>query len=441
MGARQGFFINITFSQCSPGTLLFPGDETAIFGDSSGLIAGAQTNIPVVNNTTHSHDASKPYFRDLAKTACFVDLEGAEAALLESVPRDASRPAKLTSMMMDKSQLLEHLIASVYGGKYENLLGELQLSFMLFMLLYSYPALQHWKSLVNAICSSEAFLTRHVDVTAAFMKVFYSQLSFSPVDFFESELSKDNFLRPVVLSLFSSLDGSGAATDEHLQEHQRRLFLFLRKKFNLFGDRDNAGSTVSGDFSAAGLGMQEDDEDGPVVVSQEEIRALQQYARDSGTGGEDAMEYSEDSADITVERTPQSELVGQTACAERWSEIDLQLRGQSHSLTGTQIPLPAVSATPKALPPPATTVATTLTTMSPAEVEAGMYGWRYPLLFESMARSQGREDLTMAAARILDQHGEEIELGDSADGRTASGRLAEAQRYLEDEVTKRGVSR
>jgi hypothetical protein len=40
--------------------------------------------------------------------------------------------------MLDKSTLLEHLIAEEFGGRYQELLGELQLSFLLFMLIYSY---------------------------------------------------------------------------------------------------------------------------------------------------------------------------------------------------------------------------------------------------------------------------------------------------------------
>jgi hypothetical protein len=338
--------------------------------------------------------------------------------------------------MLDKSPLLERLITVTYGGSFENLLGELQLSYMLFMLLYSYPALQHWKRLVNTICSAEAFLAKHTAFTAAFMKVFYSQLSFSPVDFFESELSKDNFLRPVITTLFSSLEGdTGAPIDEHLQEHKRRLFLFLRKKFNLFGDRDDGDAMSSGDYSAAMGGGGEDDEDGPVVVSQEEIRALQRYSgSDVIEEGDAEMEGVEDNSSAVLSKVT-------TSCADRWSEIDKQLTSQpAHSLDRNVIPMPVAVHSVVSVPVPISTPAPHVP-MSPAQMEAAMFGWRYPLLFESMLRTQGREDMTMAAARILDQNssGEEQEEGDSSDGRTAVGRLAEAQRYLEDEVSRRAV--
>ncbi len=114
-----------------------------------------------------------------------------------------------------------------------------QLSFVLFLLLYSYPALEQWKALVSLISESERVLLhgpssstnssrapqagsktnmnnrpgsnrgdasqmKEGNFGALFIRTFYEQLNYVPEDFFENELSKDSFLKPVVSSLFSA---------------------------------------------------------------------------------------------------------------------------------------------------------------------------------------------------------------------------------------------
>jgi len=56
-----------------------------------------------------------------------------------------------TIYCLDKSELLEALISTDIFGCWEDMLGELQLSFLLFLLLYSYPALEHWKYMVTFV--------------------------------------------------------------------------------------------------------------------------------------------------------------------------------------------------------------------------------------------------------------------------------------------------
>jgi hypothetical protein len=58
----------------------------------------------------------------------------------------------LSEQCMDKSTLLAGLVSHCYGGQWQELLGDLQLSFLLLMLLYSHAALMHWKKLVDLVC-------------------------------------------------------------------------------------------------------------------------------------------------------------------------------------------------------------------------------------------------------------------------------------------------
>jgi len=138
-----------------------------------------------------------------------------------------------------------------YYKSFDNLLGELQLAFILFLFLLSYPALAHWKQLMYIISSSQRILTTNPAFTTSFTRILYEQLSFAPEDFFENELSKDNFLRPICSSLFASLQGPPKSNDNNnnsesnhrhpdIIEHKNRLFQFVRKRFGLFDSNNNA---------------------------------------------------------------------------------------------------------------------------------------------------------------------------------------------------------
>lgn len=287
----------------------------------------------------------------------FTDIMAVEAKFLEQINSCGSNFAnKLTQLNIDKSIILEDLIAKEYSKKWENLLGELQLSFLLFMLIYSYTALQAWKKLIFTICSSEKYLKSYPLFTIKFLKIFYEQLKFTPDDFFVTEISQDNFLCPSLSNLFSSLSDDSISTknitndinnwktDEMKQFHEsrKRFFNFIQKKFSLFTalclpheDRFNIVA-----------------EDLPVLV-EEEI---------SSTASED----------------------GQNA--------------QIHSEPFLQ-------------------------PMSLLELQNAQFSWRYPVLYESMLGSQGREDLVMTAMRVLE---------DAAASKALRG---EAERYVTEEVS------
>ncbi len=379
-----------------------------------------------------------PHFRDVARTACFVDLKAVESTLVEAVPRDAHHGSRLTHMMLDKSELLRHLIEDTphYGGRYANLLGEMQLAYMMFMLLYSYPALQHWKLLVSIVCSSESYLAAHPNFTSAFMRAFYSQLNFSPVDFFESELSKENFLGPVISALFSSLDGSGVlSSNAFLLEHKKRLFAFLRKKFNLFDGVEMEDSEAHGGFDSM---MSLSAEDAPVFVSEEEIAAIQRY---SAAGAEaEGVSMTADSADALV-----SPVADSSACAVRWAAIAAQMqqsfaamevdsdRARLPQPIGVSVSSPSPLSQPSTAAPPTAQLPVSMTRW---ELEAAQFSWRYPLVYDSMAAAQGREDMAMAAVRIIEET-EQLGGNATSEQQQALNQLRlEALRFVEDEVSK-----
>jgi hypothetical protein len=207
---------------------------------------------------------------------------------INALPDPSQRATQLTALYMDKSLLLETMVVEKYNGLWENLLGELQLSFVLFLLIFCHDSLEQWKRLVDTICRSESYLLAKPDFAMAFMRALYEQMNFTPSDFFHDELSKDSFLRPALSHLFESLAGAEAlAVSSSLVEHRKRLLTFLQKKFDMFGEvYDGDG----GQLMDATNGYLCDDDDAPVVVDLDlDSKATTQSAGEAPLSGEEAV--------------------------------------------------------------------------------------------------------------------------------------------------------
>ncbi|KAE8666948.1 Detected protein of confused Function [Hibiscus syriacus] len=81
---------------------------------------------------------------------------------------------QLTSLNLDKTELLETVLVKDYGGSEESLLGELQFAFIAFLMGQSLEAFMQWKSLVSLLlgCTEAPFHTRSRLFTK-FIKVLY----------------------------------------------------------------------------------------------------------------------------------------------------------------------------------------------------------------------------------------------------------------------------
>lgn len=501
-------------ADCVPGSLIYPGDD-------SDVLVLEKTPAQKLRHPIKEEAGSsvKPYFADTARVARFSDLKMVEMEIMESIPEGPQKASALTAMMMDKSDIIEHLIKFFYNGSSLDLLGEIQLSFVLFMMLYSYPALNQWKQLIYAVCSSERYLQNNPPFTAAFMRVLFGQLNFAPADFFENELSTQNFLRPAITALFSAL--SGAAVNPTLFEHKKRLRAFLQKKFNLYATEPFSSVDESTGMQVT---YEEEDlyniaeEDLPTFVSASELGSAGFGAQcaHTGTSAAAAATMSADAdgmmdqmhiGDVKVpfssvfqltEKHPTSAAADSQGFNTRWAAIDSALLQSPASATalgsigmdessnnsrddyetqgedrlgrlGTGAFLGAAHgsntnarrhdgnasiesktrepdegnfptevtpvASAQAQPQPAAT-----SSWSPAEREAALFSWRYPLVFESMALTQGREDMVMTAARILEEGCPPV----GVDGRHSTGsveeivamRYSEAERFVEYEVSK-----
>ncbi|KAG4964794.1 hypothetical protein AAZV13_14G064500 [Glycine max] len=162
---------------------------------------------------------------------------------------------ELTSLNLDKTQLLETLLAKDYGGSEDLLLGELQFAFVAFLMGQSLEAFLQWKSLVSLLFGC----------TEAFIKVIYNQLKYglqkdhmgetgsALLD--DSWISADSFLHHLCKDFFSSLlDGS--VVDGDLLKWTRKFKELLER---------NLGWEFQQSSAVDGMYFEENDEYAPVV--------------------------------------------------------------------------------------------------------------------------------------------------------------------------------
>ncbi|KAJ3046201.1 a1-alpha2 repression [Rhizophlyctis rosea] len=177
--------------------------------------------------------------------------------LKRSFPKGASG-MDVTKYSLDKSFLLEKLLKSKYKD-YKELLGELQLSFIIFLVGQVYDGLEQWKNLVQLVCQSDEAIDDHASTLfLEFLGILRVQIEECPDDFFQSDLTTDNFLRHSLTSLVRTVqDRSGRGIPPNLQKSLDSLLDYIRDRFQW---------DLRHDVHVMGEEEKEDDEYAPVVV-------------------------------------------------------------------------------------------------------------------------------------------------------------------------------
>ncbi|KAI3915884.1 hypothetical protein MKW98_004325 [Papaver atlanticum] len=181
----------------------------------------------------------------------------------------------LTSLNLDKTQLLETLLLKEYGGSEDLLLGELQFSYIAFLMGQSLVSFFQWKDLVTLLfgCTEAPFRTRSLLFTK-FIKVIYYQLKFgfqkddgsasggekgASLFLDDSWLSKDSFLLHLCKNFFSLVQ-EASVIDGDLLSWTRKLEQLLLTTSGWDFTHDGAVDDL----------YDEDDEFAPVVVMLDE---------------------------------------------------------------------------------------------------------------------------------------------------------------------------
>lgn len=204
-----------------------------------------------------------------------VDQSKKRGCYYTTIPRVIKRRGmegkELTSLNLDKTELLESVLIKDYGGSEDLLLGELQFAYIAFLMGQSLEAFFQWRSLVSLLlsCIEAPFHTRS-HLFTKFIKVIFYQLKYglqkdrkesdgagiavsSLLD--ESWFSADSFLHRLCKDFFLLVQDA-TVVDGDLLTWTRKLKELLE---NILGWEFQQNSTVDGIY------FEEDDEFAPVV--------------------------------------------------------------------------------------------------------------------------------------------------------------------------------
>ncbi|KAJ3283799.1 a1-alpha2 repression [Borealophlyctis nickersoniae] len=145
---------------------------------------------------------------------------------------DGASASDITKYSLDKSFLLEKLLKSDYRD-YKDLLGELELSFIVFLIGQVYDGLEQWKTLVQLVCQSDEAIDRYGGTLfVEFVDTLRLQIQECPDDFFNGELTTNNFLRASLVTFVRNLRERGGRGVPHaLQKSVDGLLDHLRDRF------------------------------------------------------------------------------------------------------------------------------------------------------------------------------------------------------------------
>lgn len=352
-------------------------------------------------------------------------------------------PLERTALFLDPepgSKALRDVLGRDYGGVWGDVLGDVQLSFLLFLHLGCLASFEHWRDLICMLSFAGS------DSAASFSGwyghlnfILTDQLSSVESDFFdEVEYSGDNFLLPALERLYTlcsaSADSSVAGSVDALANSVSNRFnirlsysglAMSSESRRILRRPDSAGAWTSlDDDDVRGSNSDNDEEEDVMEIdmrdgSEIDLTSTNDALRGSGGGGsgrqsnpvrgstisaaEMDMDYDEDDEDgPTVVSAEEVE-----ASLARSAAEDARL-ASSRALAG----LPAVSGE---------VVGRRCDSNSIGDGGEKEHRQRFPLLFASIIAG---EDVLMACARILDE-------------KTDVSLVREAAAYLEEVEAKR----
>jgi len=154
-----------------------------------------------------------------------------------------SSPQDITRHSMDGSFQLAAFISSLdklYGDQVsssmsdrshaQEVLAELQFSFLCFLVGMNYDSFEQWKQLVILLCSCDAALVESPDLFIAFISDLYFQMNQVPTDFFVDIVSSNNFLSSCLNTLFTNIKASTDVLPK-LKEKAEKFESHVTRKF------------------------------------------------------------------------------------------------------------------------------------------------------------------------------------------------------------------
>ncbi|XP_043516561.1 protein AAR2 homolog isoform X2 [Frieseomelitta varia] len=163
---------------------------------------------------------------------------------------DGASPTEITKHFLDTSYALDTVLKQLTLPM--EIIGELQLAFVCFLVGQSLDAFEHWKKLVSLICGADCAISQRRAIFIEFMKALEIQLMHVPEDILCDIVANNNFVYHNLRKLFANIE-INSELDGRLKSYTARFSGRLSTKFLW-------------DFS----NLQEETEDeAPVVVSLE----------------------------------------------------------------------------------------------------------------------------------------------------------------------------
>ncbi|CAK9797196.1 Protein AAR2 homolog [Anthophora plagiata] len=163
---------------------------------------------------------------------------------------DGASPTEVTKYSLDSSYALDTLLNKLTHPM--EIIGEVQLAFVCFLVGQSFDAFEHWKKLVSLICGADCAILQRRAIYIEFMIALEVQLVHVPEDILCDIVVNNNFIYCNLRKLFANIE-SNSELDGRLKSYTSRF-------------RERLSTKFAWDFSDL---QEEAEDDAPVVVSLE----------------------------------------------------------------------------------------------------------------------------------------------------------------------------
>ena len=151
-------------------------------------------------------------------------------------------PEFRTKYSMDSSYRLEKMLE--VSDSPQNLLGELQVAFVSFLVGHVYDAFEHWKQLVHLFCTCDEALGKYPHLFMQLLTCVHYQIEEVPEDFFTDIMSRENFLVHTLHILFNNLEDGDVPLSLRQRGTLFRRHLMQKFKWDFSEEPDEYAPTV-----------------------------------------------------------------------------------------------------------------------------------------------------------------------------------------------------
>ncbi|XP_015786310.1 protein AAR2 homolog [Tetranychus urticae] len=147
---------------------------------------------------------------------------------LPKLPREAINPSDLTKHSIDQTYTLDEALKRYQHTN--DILGELQFSFVTFIVGQVNDSFEQWKAMLKLLCASDQAISKYPSMYLNFIRVFSLQLKEVPEDIFVDIVDNENFLVSVLRDFFFNIF-SNEMVDRKLKEAAERFKRQVTEKY------------------------------------------------------------------------------------------------------------------------------------------------------------------------------------------------------------------